>query len=170
MKINRLGAIAAVVVAASQTCAQIEFYDFPLSGDQEVPPVPTLASGFASLEYNPATTLFDLVVGVDGIPVGEIMSAHIHAGPRGSNGPVLIDLLSFGEFVDAADGLSILLVDDVDLGGDMEQSLLRSGGLYVNVHTNAFPNGELRGQIVPAPAALAALGAAGVMGMRRRRR
>lgn len=26
--------------------------------------------------------------------------------------------------------------------------LMRSGGTYVNVHTNAYPNGEIRGQIV----------------------
>ncbi len=166
---TKVAAVAVIAAGTTHAGAQIEFYDFPLGGDQEVPPAPTVASGFASLEYDPAARLFDLVVGVDGIALGEIMSAHIHAGPRGSNGPVVIDLLALGSFADASDGLSILLLDDVPIGGMMGEDLLRSSGLYVNVHSTSFPNGELRGQIVPGPSA-AVLFAAGVMCLGRRRR
>jgi trimeric autotransporter adhesin len=166
---KRVVCVAVIAAGATHAGAQIEFYDFPLGGDQEVPPVPTAAFGFASLEYDPGTMLFDLVLGVDGIALGQIMSAHIHAGPRGSNGPVVIDLLALGSFVDAKDGLSILLLDDVSIGGMVGEDQLRSAGLYVNVHSTAFPDGEIRGQIVPGPSA-GVLVAAGVMCFARRRR
>ncbi len=49
---------------------------------------------------------------------------------------------------------------------------LSTGRAYLNVHTTAFPGGEIRGFLVPVPepATLAALGLVGLCGLAARRR
>lgn len=169
MQPHALLASACVLLAAAASHAQVEFYDFPIEGSQEVPSVSTPAYGFASLEYHPDTMRFDLELIVDAIALGDITGAHLHMAPRGLNGPVIINLLASSMFVDDVDGLIRLFVANVPIGD--AQPALRSAQLYLNVHTTAFPNGQLRGQVVPAPAgALALVGASLVPLMRRRRR
>jgi len=86
--------------------------------------------------------------------------AHIHAGAPDVNGGILVTLfntndpedtftgtLAAGEFV-AAD-IMVLPGATTPISLDSLRVLLRTNGAYVNVHTVAFPAGEIRGQIVP---------------------
>ncbi len=132
-----------------------------LSGFEEVPAVSSPASGHfharvrhGSIDYS----LFyrDLDSGV--------LFAHIHFGQRAVNGGVSVFLCSnapaptptpacpqFGGKVSGT-----LTADDV-IGpagqgidpGEFDEFVdaIRAGATYVNVHTNDFPPGEIRGQI-----------------------
>jgi hypothetical protein len=168
--ISALGAALAVGAAAQ---AQIPF-NFTLSGAQEVPPNNTNSSGAAQLLYDPGTQTFDLDLMVFGITLGELHGVgpnstpvHIHNAPAGANGPIVIDIGNFGQFVN--DGLGIRLqLTGVPIGNFEPQ--LFAGDLYVNVHTVNFPGGQIRGQIIPTPATLALLGIGGLVAASRRRR
>lgn len=97
--------------------------------------------GSATVIVNPdsGTLCFTtLVTGID-TPV----AAHIHQAPAGQNGPIVV-LLSAPATgnLDASSGC----------GTDLEPTLLeaiRRGpqDFYVNVHTEEFPDGALRGQL-----------------------
>jgi hypothetical protein len=70
---------------------------------------------------------------------GPIIGCHIHQAREGLNGPVLIDLSAF--------------IFDFRIKGRVAVTkaildLAQQGELYINVHTTAHPNGEIRGQLV----------------------
>lgn len=127
-----------------------------LSGSQVVPPVATEASGKAEFELDAEGTLsFELEVG----NIDDVTAAHIHAGPFGEAGPILATLYfnpataSFTESEEIAEGT--LVDDDLTPNGDFDGSvgglldLLRSGAVFVDVHTSGQPASELRGQVAP---------------------
>lgn len=108
-----------------------------LSGSNEVPPVATEASG---------EVLFR--VERDGSIQGKVTTqgfaataAHIHEGASGSNGPVIVPLARTAENEWAVPPGTRL--------NDAQLSAYRAGGLYVNVHSAAYPGGEIRGQLSP---------------------
>ncbi|MBE9059658.1 CHRD domain-containing protein [cf. Phormidesmis sp. LEGE 11477] len=92
--------------------------------------------------------------GVD--PAGNPESAvHIHIGEAGENGPIIRNLT-----VDEADGK---FSGAFDLSNRQVEVLI-ADGLYVNLHTQANPSGELRGQIDVALRAEATAGDDTVLG------
>lgn len=127
-----------------------------LSGTQEVPPVMTRAGATArfalrrdgALEYELRATG----------PIHDATQAHIHLGARGQNGPVVLflfgltagvdfergDLIARGTVSDsnviARAGFTNTIAELVDR--------MRQGRAYVNLHTVAFPGGEIRGQVL----------------------
>ena len=109
---------------------------FHLSGDQEVPPVPSPASGGCMGLFDAGTASLTLVCTHD-VPGATLM--HVHRGAPGENGPVLFDLGEPSSPV-LAQWTGMTPADVADL---------LAGGLYVNVHTGGRPAGEIRGQIVP---------------------
>lgn len=70
---------------------------------------------------------------------GPIQSAHIHEGAPGSAGPVVYDL---GPLLVGNEIIGQLPLIDI---ASLNKFL--SGDYYINIHTAAFPNGEIRGQI-----------------------
>jgi hypothetical protein len=124
-----------------------------LVGREEVPEVETEASGSAELEVNMAGDGVDFTVQVSG-GVG-ITASHIHRGARGENGEVVAFLVPMGTAPGDVDGLlaegTITAADLVGpLAGMSIDDLLaemRAGNAYVNVHSEANPGGEIRGQI-----------------------
>ncbi len=63
-------------------------------------------------------------------------AAHIHVGPPGNNGPVVFNLGDASSPID--------VTGPIPPGG---LNVLDAGNLYVNVHSEAFPGGEVRGLI-----------------------
>jgi hypothetical protein len=115
-----------------------------MSGDEEVPPVTTAASGIAATTVDRRTGTVTLHLNSSG--ADDATASHIHNGFVGQNGPVLIPLEQ-----DMAD-VGHWSVSGAQLDNDGRGNY-RAGGLYVNLHTPANPGGEIRGQITPPDAA-----------------
>jgi len=111
------------------------------SGDQEVPPVSTEATGVGGFFINEAKDSLCISISVVNLS-GPITGAHIHQGAMGENGPVLVG------FTEMVDGNSIqATVTGEDLTPELIEMML-SGDLYFNIHTDANPGGEIRSQII----------------------
>jgi hypothetical protein len=126
--------IAGLLAAGATFAADIKV---KLSGDQEVPPVQTQASGSGTITVNDDKSVSGSVT-TTGMKAS---AAHIHEAAAGKNGPVAIPLekKSDNEFaVPAGAKLS-----------DAQYKALRAGNLYVNVHSDAHKNGEIRAQLKP---------------------
>jgi hypothetical protein len=108
------------------------------SGLTEVPPTPSLGDGTACVRVAPngSVTVTANFAGLG----GAVLLAHIHTGPPGIAGPILFTLTITGP--NTVSGT--FTPSTADLG------LLRSGNWYANLHTAAFPNGEVRAQLGPA--------------------
>ena len=108
-----------------------------LSGAEEVPPVNTQASGLNRIAVIGDKT----VTGSVEVRNLDATAAHIHLAPKGQNGPVIIPLVKTGENVWSVPPNTMLSSAQFDA--------FRSGNLYVNVHSAANPNGEIRAQLKP---------------------
>ena len=108
-----------------------------LSGNQEVPPVSTAATGSGII-----TVLMDRSVSGSVTTSGVAGSAaHIHLAAPGQNGPVIVPLNKTGD--------NVWSVPPAIRLNDAQYEAYRLGNLYVNVHSAANPGGEIRGQIKP---------------------
>jgi hypothetical protein len=149
---NQTGGAAAPAPAAAQ---QTQDYDANLTGSMQVPPVTTNATGLAELEVNDDGDEISYDIQVEDIEGAT--QAHIHLGSEGENGDVVVSLFNSSEPTDVNDGT----LEDGDFtsedfvgplqGQNMSAlvELMDNGQAYVNVHTEANPDGEIRGTIVP---------------------
>jgi glucose/arabinose dehydrogenase len=126
-----------------------------LSGSQEVPPVTTDAKAMAWFRLNKDGTLSYELRALAAIT--QARASHIHLGARKQNGPVATflfesatprdfqagDLISSGQISDA---LVIARPGFVPTVANLVERI-RQGRAYVNLHTTAFPPGEIRGQV-----------------------
>jgi hypothetical protein len=119
----------------------VDNFTFPMSGDQEVPPTDTNASGncTADLSDNAASLFVQCSHNVVA-PT----SIHLHAAPPGEEGPVVFDFPLVNPFSGNVPLTPRLVAD------------FAAGFLYVNIHTTDFPEGEIRGQLIAGPPAPAA--------------
>ncbi|WP_276134585.1 CHRD domain-containing protein [Polluticoccus soli] len=113
-----------------------------LDGAQEVPSVPLNGLGVATLFVSYDLDSACLEMTVNGLS-GPITAVHIHAGPVGVSGPVVVDLMPYltGNRVKAT-------ITGATVNPQLMANLL-SGMFYINVHTALYPNGEIRGQLLP---------------------
>lgn len=77
---------------------------------------------------------------------GTATAAHIHKGKRGENGPPVAFLAAPGDGT-AADCLTEGEEGKFAEGQTVEDILENPGQYYVNVHTEAYPAGAVRGQL-----------------------
>eukprot|EP00276_Gloeochaete_wittrockiana_P016189 CAMPEP_0184342792 /NCGR_PEP_ID=MMETSP1089-20130417/11374_1 /TAXON_ID=38269 ORGANISM="Gloeochaete wittrockiana, Strain SAG46.84" /NCGR_SAMPLE_ID=MMETSP1089 /ASSEMBLY_ACC=CAM_ASM_000445 /LENGTH=323 /DNA_ID=CAMNT_0026671809 /DNA_START=58 /DNA_END=1026 /DNA_ORIENTATION=- len=135
-KILPLLAFLAILVV----CSNAKYIEFiaTLTGQQEVPPVPTLAEGNGIFKLHiDDNNRLDYEVEMSGLT--GVTAAHIHGNARvGANAAVVFELE-----VDSDSEIS----GSIELTQDQVTSLKR-GLFYINVHTTANANGEIRGQIV----------------------
>ncbi len=153
-----LGLLA--VLAVSPVAAATADLTATLSGDQEVPPVTTDATGSATITIDTdaasgSQLCYDLTsTALEG---GAVVGAHIHEGAASANGPVVVTLQAA---IDGNGSASACVPDvEIDFGaaGDADVATLLAdiaanpANYYVNVHTAANTGGEIRGQLAAAP-------------------
>jgi hypothetical protein len=98
--------------------------------------------------------------------IQNVTQAHIHCGPAGVNGPIILWLYPSAPPAALIPGTTTGVLNEFTAttadviprptsaacpGGvanlDDVVAKLRSGGAYANVHTSAFPPGEIRDQV-----------------------
>ncbi len=130
-------AVAALSLATFSLPASADDIKFKLSGDMEVPPVSTTASGDGMITIKPDMSVSGKVT-TSGM--GATM-AHIHFGKTGVNGPVVITLNKSGDN-------AWMVPEGSKLSAEQYQAY-KAGELYVNVHSAEHKPGEIRGQLMP---------------------
>lgn len=108
-----------------------------LTGAQEVPNVTTSATGTADIKVNDDRT----VAGKVNVSGMKPSAAHIHEAPAGQNGPVIIPLTKTSDTTFTVPANAKLT--------EAQYKSFKAGNLYVNVHSAAHPNGEVRAQLKP---------------------
>jgi len=135
-------AVGAFSLALCAGAAAADELKFKLSGDMEVPPVATQATGNAKIAIDK-----DMAVSGEVMTSGVVATmAHIHRGKAGSNGPVIVPLSKSGDDAWVVPAGAKLSAADYKAYMDDE--------LYVNVHSAAHPGGEIRGQLMPRKTAM----------------
>lgn len=116
-------------------------YMFDLCGNQEVPSANTSANGLGTISINRGKTLLHAMIVENGFASGSSNGGtHIHNAAPGANGGVILDLSSV--FGSAFYGYTYAKIDNT------VADFIKSGNSYVNTHTSAFADGEIRGQII----------------------
>jgi len=141
--IFRIAFAAGVLALAVAGCGQmrpsqkVDIYEATLSGSQEVPPVNSAATGTAEVQINTNTNALTWKVTYSGLS-GSASAGHIH-GPAaaGQNAGVVVPFTNAG--LSPVTGQTTITSQQY---GD-----LAAGLWYVNIHTPANPNGEIRGQL-----------------------
>ena len=125
-----------LAAALGLTSAMAGAMDVKLSGDQEVPAVKSAGAAAGSI-----------TIGDDGAVSGSVTAtgftptaAHIHQAAAGKNGPVIVPFTKEGDKFSAPAGAK--LTPD-------QMKAYKAGELYVNVHSAAHPDGEVRAQLKP---------------------
>lgn len=138
-------------------------FNSSLTGSQEVPPVITLSNGSGTfllitktdnsgLERSSQTLSYKILFKNLSTP---FVSAHFHRGASGVTGPIVRTLtddvtLTPNRRSGAIEGTwkstDPLLKDNEPLTVSLVNDLL-SGRIYVNIHSQQYPGGEIRGQL-----------------------
>ena len=124
--------------ATSLAFAQAVSYTADLSGANEVPPSGSRNTGTTLVSVDPATGIVRWTTS-SSIPQTSATGHHIHRGVAGANGPIVVNFgTSYSGTITVTTALATEIVGN-------------PSGFYVNLHTAAFPGGEIRAQLVPAP-------------------
>jgi hypothetical protein len=159
-----IGSVLALVCsmgfASSAAAAPLNFR-VTLTTAQEVPSPDTTARGSATFRFDPGLKemRYELRV-TNGMAVTQ---AHLHCANSGVNGPVVVFLFGPANPAENVTGLlasgTIGNADVIATSGDPCNAILNNvaslyqaildGRVYVNVHTQANPGGEIRSQLFP---------------------
>ncbi|KAG1673966.1 hypothetical protein FOA52_015722 [Chlamydomonas sp. UWO 241] len=117
-------------------------YKAYLKGKNELPPHVTKTWGWGWVEWSSDSTMAKITVEVkNGV---DVTAAHIHNCDATCNGPVYVPIASFPAPLSGTFEVSIM-VDLITF--PMLSELIMSGNAYMNVHTKAYPGGEIRAQL-----------------------
>lgn len=180
-------AFGAVLPAAHAT---VLIFDANLDGPSESPPNASPATGFATVTIDTVAVTMRVQVNFTGL-VGTTTASHIHAStttPLTGTAGVATTTPTFAGFPTGVTSGSYDNTLDMTLASSYNPSYVTANGgttasawaallggiqggqAYLNIHTNVFPGGEIRGFLlpVPEPTTLVAMGF-GVLALLRRR-
>ncbi|MGH7726564.1 MAG: CHRD domain-containing protein [Candidatus Eiseniibacteriota bacterium] len=124
----------ALIVGAVPAQAAIINFSASLSGLQEVPANASPATGTGAISFDDVTKILSWNITFSGLTAPQT-AAHFHIAPPGVNGGVTIGF-PLGSPIIGSQALT-----------PAQETALLAGNFYANVHTTAFPGGEIRGQL-----------------------
>ncbi|CAN7622707.1 CHRD domain-containing protein [Pararhizobium sp. LjRoot235] len=135
LKVGAIALVGFLAVGATGFAEEMKF-KADLKGSTEVPPVQTSATGTADITYDSATKNLSWTIEYTGLS-GDVTAAHFH-GPAavGVNAPPVVPI-----------DMSALAKGSATLD-DAQATDLSEGRWYLNLHTAANPDGEIRGQVM----------------------
>jgi hypothetical protein len=153
--------LAAAAILAGAACgsdttapALPTVFTAALLGPNERPtPNTSTATGSATVTINESAQSITYTVTVNNLTT--VVAAHIHTGRSDAAGPVVVNLLPtapaagpFSGTLTSGTATMTNIATGVPVTFNSLVSLIRNGDAYVNVHTSAFPGGEVRGQLI----------------------
>jgi hypothetical protein len=131
------GGVLAAGSAAAANGAAVPTHTVSLAGSQDVPPASPSGKGTFQYQLETSKNMFCYSLTWSGI--GTPFAAHVHRGLKGVEGPIVIPLSTKAPI--AHSGCVAV-----------KESLLLAisktpGDYYVNVHTQKYPEGAIRGQL-----------------------
>ena len=142
MTISKKSVLAAAMVAGITFLAPAAFAEVialkaDLKASNEVPPNDSTATGTADATFDTESKAFSATATFAGLS-GPVMGAHIHGpGELGANAGIMLRF----ESVESPIQLTATLTD-------AQAADLLAGKLYVNLHTELNPGGEIRGNLM----------------------
>ncbi len=132
----------ALVFSAAPALAEVITFSVPISGAEEVPPNDSAGTGNVEATFDTESKLFTWNITYDGL-TGPATAAHFH-GPAaaGENAGPVVPIE--GDLASPIEGEATL--------DEAQAADLQAGMWYFNVHTEQYPDGELRGQMVAGSA------------------
>ena len=131
-----------------------------LDGAQETPAISTAATGTFEATLNQAGNELSFELEYSGLEGGNTLFAHVHIGQFDVAGGVMFFLCGGGGKPACPNGSGTVTgtVNASNITGPAGQGIspgefadalraMRDGIAYANVHTTAYPSGEIRGQI-----------------------
>ncbi len=128
-------------------------FEAKLSGTEVVPAVETKTTGEADFKLSKDGKELTYILKLKDIE--NVTAAHIHTGMMGANGGPVAGLFAGPKKEGKFSGeLAKGTITDKSLVGPLAGKtvgdlieMIKGGGAYVNVHTDKYPDGEVRGQI-----------------------
>jgi len=162
MIIKHILTVAAFMLLATFSYSQMYDVSSTAEGINEVPPVMSAGTAALTGTYDASTAMITVSVTYSGLSSG-LAAAHLHAGPAGMNGGIIINLAP------ATGATSGTFSGTFPVAAADEAGLI-AGNVYVNLHTPNNGGGELRGQLTlalvpPVNAAIPTMGQWGLMAL-----
>lgn len=146
----------AIPVFASSQVQREGYFGTHMTGAEETPARPSRAQGQLNLRLlEDGTLAYKLLVA----SIEDVTQAHIHLAPPGSPGPVVAWLYPSAPPAQLIPGRSDgVMAEGVIANANVVGPLagqgvagliatIQAGSAYANVHTAAYPPGEIRGQV-----------------------
>jgi predicted secreted protein with PEFG-CTERM motif len=133
--------LVGIIVPIQATPAYAETFtcEPTLDGSQEVPPVTTDGTGSATVTFDSETSELAWNIEFSGL-TGDATAAHFHGpAPAGNNTGVQVNIGEISGLASPMNGTATISAEQAEM--------LLNGTMYINIHTAANPNGEIRGQV-----------------------
>src|SRR5688572_3835877 len=136
----RLGIISILTIIQFSVNATVYPINVTFSGLQETPSNNSAGTGTLVGNYDDATNILTYTINFSGLSAN-VTAAHFHAAPPGIAGAIVIGPAGFPT------GVTSGTFNATHTLTATQEDSLKLGLWYFNIHTTAFPGGEIRAQI-----------------------